>query len=558
MKKVIFLIYYILVTFNIQAQELVVASFKQCNEPMIAPMQQKDLNGNVCSLVKVQLPVIGCKFDGSIISTSFEISEYWIYLSPGAKQMNIKCPNKNTCVINFDEYGFNGLESKGIYNLELQGWDGIKNEISKVSSVRTPEASLLQMKKIIGNINKIGATWIGSFKNGIAPIKKGHKYAFIDKEGNQLTAFAFDSYQGSYYLTAGDDGWIVKKDGLYGVINNKGNLSVDCLYKDISISNGLASCSKNVKVEKGGTIYRGSFHKAKYDIVNIETGEILKKNTSYDVSRELLYGEYTYPRLKNYNEFVNKDGKEAFSIKFEYAYPFSENLACVRTKQDGWLIIDQNGDKMGALPIGSFPYNGNNGIYSDGCFHEGLLAIGKKGKVGYVNKYGDIVIPIQYDEGCKFSEGLAAVAVGSRYDQNMKIFYIDKGGNVVIEPTENLFECGEFKNGIAIGTLRGNALDPYPQILYDKDGVVLLQGATGTFHRLVWYGQDCFRYNLFPIEKRRDYGKCFVYIDSDYKETSGEFLSAEIFMDEFTSVVSKDGIPGIIDGYGNVVLLHSK
>lgn len=93
MKKVIFLIY-ILVTFNIQAQELVVASFKQCNEPMIAPMQQKDLNGNVCSLVKVQLPVIGCKFDGSIISTSFEISEYWIYLSPGAKQMNIKCPNK--------------------------------------------------------------------------------------------------------------------------------------------------------------------------------------------------------------------------------------------------------------------------------------------------------------------------------------------------------------------------------------------------------------------------------------------------------------------------------
>lgn len=288
-----------------------------------------------------------------------------------------------------------------------------------------------------------------------------------------------------------------------------------------------------MKVDKWGTIDGVSFRKAKYDIVNIETGEILKKNTSYDVSRELLYGEYTYPRLKRHKEFVNKDGKEAFSIKFEYAYPFSENLACVRTKQDGWLIIDQNGDKMGALPIGSFPYNGNNGIYSDGCFYEGLLAIEKNGKVGYVNKYGDIVIPIQYDEGCKFSEGLAAVAVGSRYFGTIKMFYIDKGGNIVIEPTENLFQCGEFKNGIAIGTLCGGVLtdDPWPQILYNKDGVVLLRGASNTFNRLVWYGQDCFKYNLFPIKRQRrgDSEKYFVYIDSYYKEVSGEFLSAEFF-----------------------------
>lgn len=562
MKRVIFLIHYILVTFNMQAQELVVTSFKQCVEPMIAPMQQKDLNGDICSLVKVQLPVIGCKFDGSIISASFEISEYWIYLSPGAKQMNIKCPNKKILVIHFNKYGFDGLESKGIYNLELQGWDGVKNEISKVTPTRTPETSLLQMKKIVENVNKIGATMIGPFKNGIAPIKKDHKCAFIDKEGNQLTAFAFDAYQTSYSLKTGDDGWIVKKDGLRGVVNLRGNLTVDCLYKYIDISNGLASCSKNIKVEKGGSIDGSSMRKAKYDIINIETGEILKKNVSYDASRELLYGEYTYPRLKNYNEFVNKDGKKAFSIKFEYAYPFSENLACVKTKQDGWIIIDQNGDEMGALPIGSFPYNSNNGIYSDGCFHEGLLAIQKDGKVGYVNKYGNIVIPIQYDEGCKFSEGLAAVVIGSRYRRNVKMFYIDKEGNVVIEPTENLFQCGEFKNGIAIGELSGRVLtnDPWPQILYDKDGVVLLRGATGSLNRLVWYGQDCFRYNLFPIERQRrgDSEKCFVYIDSNYKEASGEFRDADIFMDEFTSVISKEGMPGIIDGYGNVVFLHSK
>lgn len=142
----------------------------------------------------------------------------------------------------------------------------------------------------------------------------------------------------------------------------------------------------------------------------------------------------------------------------------------------------------------------------------------------------------------------------------MKMFYIDKTGKVVIEHTENLFQCGEFKNGIAIGQLSGHVLsnDPWPQILYDKNGVVLLQGVTNALNRLVWYGPDCFKYNLFPIERRNNNSKSFVYINSSYKEASIEFSYAEAFRDEFTSVVSKDGISGIIDGYGNVVYLSSK
>lgn len=558
MKKLISFILYIIVSFSAHSQDLVVTSFEQCNEPMVVNMQQKDLNGNICSLVKIQLPVIGCKFEGSIIETKFDISEYWVYLSPGAKQLNIKCPNKNTCIIKFEKYGYDGLKSKSIYNLKLQGWDVIKSETTNASGLRTPESSLAQMKKIIDNIIKIGANSIGPFKNGIAPVGKNGKYAFIDKDGNQLTAFAFDTYLTPYHISKGD-GWIVKKNCLYGVINKKGNLTVDCAYKHIDVSNGFASCTNNVKVDKSGTISGGAFAKAKYDIIDIETGELIQRKVSNDVSHEMLYGEYTYPRLKNHNEFVNKFGKKPFSLKFEYAYPFSENLACVRTKRDGWIIIDQNGDVMGELPLGSFPYDGNNGIYSDGCFHEGLLAIKKDWKIGYINKYGEIVIPVQYDEGCKFSEGLAAVSVGSHYGGDMKMFYIDKKGSVIIEPTENLFQCGEFKNGIAIGELRGglSSNDPWPQILYDKNGVVLLQGATHSFNRLIWYGSDCFKYNLFPIEKRRNNSKSFVYINSNYKEASVEFSNADMFMDEFTSILSKEGIPGIIDGYGNIVLLTS-
>ncbi|MCD8296454.1 MAG: hypothetical protein LUC88_02670, partial [Prevotella sp.] len=70
-------------------------------EPMIVPMQHKDNNGNICALVKIQLPVVGCKFEGNVIASSFEITEYWVYLSPGTKFLNIKCPNKPTLSITF-------------------------------------------------------------------------------------------------------------------------------------------------------------------------------------------------------------------------------------------------------------------------------------------------------------------------------------------------------------------------------------------------------------------------------------------------------------------------
>lgn len=170
------------------------------------------------------------------------------------------------------------------------------------------------------------------------------------------------------------------------------------------------------------------------------------------------------------------------------------------------------------------------------------------------------LLSLIYSEGRSFSEGMAAVATGNRWGNDFKMFYINKQGEISIEPTDNLFSLGEFKNGIAIGELRGYVLkgDPYPQLLYNKDGQVLLHGTSHSLNRLVWYGSDCFKYNLFPIKKNTENGSAYVYVNHDYKEIGEEFSYAEIFMDEFTSVVTKDGRSGIIDRYGNVVLLDSE
>ncbi|MBN1908594.1 MAG: WG repeat-containing protein [Pirellulales bacterium] len=71
-----------------------------------------------------------------------------------------------------------------------------------------------------------------------------------------------------------------------------------------------------------------------------------------------------------------------------------------------------------------------------------LYPVQEKGKWGFINALGQIVIPPQYDN-CyyPFSEGLAAVEVGSKWG------YIDRHNKMVIQPQ---FDSAEnFKDGIA-------------------------------------------------------------------------------------------------------------
>ena len=59
-------------------------------------------------------------------------------------------------------------------------------------------------------------------------------------------------------------------------------------------------------------------------------------------------------------------------------------------------------------------------------FKEGLAAVKKNGKWGFIDKTGKIVFPIEYDWVRSFSEGLAAV------EKNRKWGFVDKTGKVVV------------------------------------------------------------------------------------------------------------------------------
>lgn len=71
-------------------------------------------------------------------------------------------------------------------------------------------------------------------------------------------------------------------------------------------------------------------------------------------------------------------------------------------------------------------------MYDDASsFSEGLAAVKVNGKWGFINPFGEVVIPAQFDSVMRFDNGLAQVTAGTSRG------YINKTGKYVQAPTQN-------------------------------------------------------------------------------------------------------------------------
>jgi hypothetical protein len=83
-----------------------------------------------------------------------------------------------------------------------------------------------------------------------------------------------------------------------------------------------------------------------------------------------------------------------------------------------------------------------------GDFNEGLAAVQIGNKWGYIDRNGKQVIAPQFDGVSRFSDGLAAVQVGGKQG---RMGYIDKHGNLAIDPIFlGPYWSSDFRNGVAI------------------------------------------------------------------------------------------------------------
>ena len=158
--------------------------------------------------------------------------------------------------------------------------------------------------------------------------------------------------------------------------------------------------------------------------------------------------------------------------QYDKVMDFSEGLAAV-SKDGKWGFIDKTGKEV-IKP----QYDNISGDYMKGIggLKEGLALVSKNGKWGWINKDGKVVINFLYKHAGDFNEGLAAV------DINGKTGYIDKTGKMAIK---QLFYSGyDFSDGLAVVWLKDS--DAIGNNCYiDRTGKVVLKSsynAISSFH----------------------------------------------------------------------------
>lgn len=139
-----------------------------------------------------------------------------------------------------------------------------------------------------------------------------------------------------------------------------------------------------------------------FDFINGRALAVKKLKSSgkeEDKSEQFLFG------------YINRSGKLVIPMIYEDATEFSEGLAFVKNK-DFRGFIDTNNK-----PVIKMENSAGN------RFTEGLADINdKKYRQGFINKKGEIVIPLQFDLVDNFSEGLAFAVKGD------SIGYINRKG----------------------------------------------------------------------------------------------------------------------------------
>ena len=101
------------------------------------------------------------------------------------------------------------------------------------------------------------------------------------------------------------------------------------------------------------------------------------------------------------------------------------------------------------------------------AFSEGIARVFHNDKVGCIDTKGQLVIPIQFEDMREFSEGLAVVGVKGKYG------YINKDGQMVIPAA--FYEADSFQNGLA--KIRNDMMSAGSFI--NKDGKIILSERMG-------------------------------------------------------------------------------
>ncbi|WP_455004293.1 WG repeat-containing protein [Capnocytophaga gingivalis] len=252
--------------------------------------------------------------------------------------------------------------------------------------------------------------------------------------------------------------FIVKKNGKYGVVSEKGAVILPLKYSNINSNKNGYTVKLNEKA--------GLFNSEGKEIIPISyhwvyTGKI---DDNIPIVAELNDNNAGYINTKN--EWV-------ISPTYQYAFAFRQGVARVKKGRNYMYInlkgepviqdfdnyVIQNFDNYVIEPSDNtyivgvrkeckymvYDLNGNLLDTYDGFINNwsgnAIFGVKKGGKWGYIDGYGKVIVPFEYEEVNNFSEGLASVRKDGKWG------YINPKNEIVIPIEFTNKEVGFFKNG---------------------------------------------------------------------------------------------------------------
>ena len=178
----------------------------------------------------------------------------------------------------------------------------------------------------------------------------------------------------------------------------------------------------------------------KYTLVNTEGERVTEQ--LYDVLSLADNGLYYFKQGAKQG-FIGENSKKLFETEDIIATNLSEEFVIFSLNDKKGYINIKTGEKINAVYQVAYD------------FSEDLAAVQINGATGFVDRTGKLVIPCDYSNNAlyQFKSGLCNVMTGSREENNLKAFYIDKTGKKVFDKVFDY--CMPFSEDRAFVSLNG-------------------------------------------------------------------------------------------------------
>lgn len=261
----------------------------------------------------------------------------------------------------------------------------------------------------------------GEFYNGLAVIENGGKSGLIDKAGNVIVPFVYDSIYSNNSSSDREipvNDFIVVKNGKRGVLDKSGKIVIPCNYDSIrNTGTGIAIVGIGEPRPPGGGTIRGL-----WGLIDLQTGNEILPVKYREISPSddfLLYTVYT----ENGAGVIDKAGNFIIPIgTYDFIANFNSGFTKV-SKNGRWGLINRTGSIV--VPL---TYNEIDPRNDMDQFSNSVVTAVKNDKYGVLNISGEIVIPFNFDYGRVYANGIIEM---QDYKEDVKMTIFESTGKVI-------------------------------------------------------------------------------------------------------------------------------